>query len=327
MTEDPEQRVARLQHELDQAKIDDLQKQLAAAQAAAGLPVQNPPSGEPPHPRTVSITQDGVHVVDNAQIQDILEQIKHATAGMNVNIGGDGRFLGVHLGKQQHYGAPADGRPLAPPPRKVPWQFKVLVMPWSWWTWFAVLMISVTPVALYIGIPLAGAVASAVGFLVIVILRIRRDRIQLALLKWGAVANVVDAEPVSVGTYYSGTTYQNVRMAQAHGWQVERKWYSGPGTKTKISYELNGVRNELILHGLPYDNGVILADTRRPERALCISSFAYDLDRDTAGDWVGKLPGRVVVGAVLMSLLLVAWAVATTILWTLQALSLHSLVR
>ena len=201
MTETPEQRVARLQHELDQAKIDDLQKQLAAAQAAAGMPVPD--------------------TSNHTQVQDILEQIKHATAGMNLNIGGDGTLPGVHLGKRS-YGAPADGQPLAPPPRKVPWQFKVLVMPWSWWTWFAVLMISVTPIALYIGIPLAGAVASAVGFLVIVILRIRRDRLQLALLKWGAVATVVDAAPVSVGTYYSGTTYQNVRMAQAHGWQVER---------------------------------------------------------------------------------------------------------
>ena len=284
-----------------------LQKQLAAAQAAAGMPAR---ATRP----------------DHAQVQDILDQIKHATAGMNVDIGGDSVLHNVHLGKRT-YGAPADGSPLAPTPRKVPWQFKALVMPWSWWTWFAVLMISVTPIALYIGIPLAGAVASGVGFLVIVMLRIRRDRLQLGLLKWGAVANVVDAGPVSVGTYYSGTTYQNVRMAQAHGWQVERKWYSGPGTKTKITYELNGVRNELVLHGLPYDNGVILADTRHPERALCISSFAYDLNRDSAGDWDGNLAARVVVGAVLMSVLLVAWAAGSVFLWTLQALSLHSLVR
>ena len=180
---------------------------------------------------------------------------------MNLNIGGDGTLPGVHLGKR-NYGAPVDGPPLAPPPRKVPWQFKVLVMPWSWWTWFAVLMISVTPIALYIGIPLAGAVASAVGFLVIVILRCAGIGCSSPCSSGARSPTSSTPHPVSVGTYYSGTTYQNVRMAQAHGWQVERTWYSGPGTKTKITYELNGARNELILHGLPYDNGVILADTR-----------------------------------------------------------------
>ncbi len=102
-------------------------------------------------------------------------------------------------------------------------------------------------------------------------------------------------------------------MAQAHGWQVERKWYSGPGTRRRSPTSSTAARNELILHGLPYDNGVILADTRQPEQALCVSSFAYDLDRDTAGDWIGKLPDRVVIGSVLMSVLLVAWAAATVI--------------
>jgi hypothetical protein len=82
-----------------------------------------------------------------------------------------------------------------------------------------------------------------------------------------------------------------------------------------------------ILDQIKHATAGMNVNTRHPERALCISSFAYDLTRDSAGDWNAKLPGRVVIGAVLMSVLLVAWAAVTVFLWTLQALSLHSLVR
>jgi hypothetical protein len=143
---------------------------------------------------------------------------------------------------------------------------------------------------------------------------LRRERTQLALLKWGEPATVTNVDVASVGTYYSGVTYQNVRLAQAHGWQVTRRWYSGPGTTTKINYQLGGTGNTLTLHGLPYDDGVILADKRKPERALCISSFPYDLDRDASGNWVGHVAPRVIIGSILMIALLVGWTAAMVIL-------------
>ncbi len=68
------------------------------------------------------------------------------------------------------------------------------------------------------------------------------------------------------------------------------------------------------MHGLPYDNGVILADKRKPERALCVSSFPYDLDRDASGNWVGHVGPRVIVGSVLMIVLLVGWTLAMVVL-------------
>jgi hypothetical protein len=282
MTETPEQRVARLQHEVDQAKIDDLNRQLAAAQAAAGHPV----------------TPGQVFTVN------------------------PGQPIMMH-----RFPPPVDGPPLAPAPRKVPWHFKAVVLPWSWWTVFALFMIAVAPVIVWIGVPLAGAVVGAGTFLVIVFLRIRRDRLQLSLLKWGELANVVNAETVGVGTYYSGVTYQNVRMAQAHGWHVERQWYSGPGTSTKITYEIRGNQGTIGLHGLPYDGGVILADPRKPDHALCISSYAYDLDRDPSGNWIGNLPTRVVIGSIAMTVALLAWTATMVGVCTVMALDVDGLVR
>jgi hypothetical protein len=199
---------------------------------------------------------------------------------------------------------------LAPAPRTVPFAFKAMALPWSWWTAWALFMIAIAPIALWIIVPIAGVIVAPVTLVVILVLRLRRERTQLALLKWGEPATVTNVDVASVGTYYSGVTYQNVRLAQAHGWQVSREWYSGPSTATKITYELGGTSNTLTLHGLPYDDGVILADKRKASRALCISSFAYDLDRDATGNWVGHLPPRVVVGSILMMVLLVGWTAA-----------------
>jgi hypothetical protein len=276
--ETPQQRIARLQRELADAKVQALQAELVEAQgststlpatpvmpaAASGFPQQPPqPPWQPPQQSWPSLTKSAPDAED----------------------------LGV----------------LAPAPRPVPFAFKALVVPWSWWTAFTLFMVAVAPIALWLAVPVAAAIAGGATLVVVVALRIRGERRQLALLKWGEVATVTDADVKSIGTYYSGTTYQNVRLPQAHGWKVTPDWYSGPGTTTTVDYELNGTRCTLTLHGLAYDSGVILADKRDPRRALCVSSFAYDLDRDPAGNWVGHVPGRVLTGSVLMIALLLGW--------------------
>jgi hypothetical protein len=209
---------------------------------------------------------------------------------------------------------PSDAR-LAPAPRSVPLGFRLVVLPWSWWTLFALLMITTAPIALWITFPPSGAVAAVVAAVAVLGFWLRKDARRLSLLRWGEVATVVSADLASVGTYYSGVTYQNVRLPQAHGWEVTRQWYSGPGTTTKITYELRGTRGELVLHGLPYDNGVILAHSKHPERALCVSSFPYELHRGADGNWASALPTRSLVGAIAMFVALAAWTAAMILLW------------
>ena len=203
---------------------------------------------------------------------------------------------------------------LAPAPRSVPFAFKAMALPWSWWVAWVLFMVAIAPIALWIVFPIAGAITAVVTFVAVLVWRLRGEGLRLALLKWGEPANVSNADTTSVGTYYSGVTYQNVRLAQAHGWQVERHWYSGPGITTKITYALAGTSNVLTLHGLAYDNGVILADKRNPARALCVSSFPYQLDRDPSGNWIGHVERRVIVGSILMIVLLVGWTAAMVVL-------------
>ncbi len=279
VTESPEQRVARLEAELAQAKVAALQKELAEAQAFQ-------PSGQLPVPH-------------RAPVQFAKERRRE----------------------------PAGGARLAPVPRPVPFAYRAVAIPFSWWTLFTLFMISVTPIALWIWIPLAAAVVAGLTFVVVIALLLRKSVRRTAVLRWGEVADVVDVEVLSRGTYYSGTTVQNVRIAQAHGWTVERRWYSGPVTKTRIDYELNGTRASIVIRGLEYDDGVILADSRDPTRALCVSSFPYDLDPDDAGNWIGRVATRVKVGSLVMLVLLIGWTVAMCLLWGNEAAQLPGFVR
>jgi hypothetical protein len=216
------------------------------------------------------------------------------------------QFGGARFGVQFDKTPPPDTN-LAQPPRPVPSAYRLVAIPFAWWTLFALFMIAVAPIALWIFVPVAAAMVGALTFLGVLVLSLRRSALRLSLLKWGEVAQVVDRDVKSVGTYYSGTAVQNVRMAQAHGWTVERRWYSGPVTKTGVDYELRGTRASLTLRGLPYDGGVILADSRDPRRALCVSSFPYDLERDPSGNWTGRIPTRVKVGSIVMIDLLLIW--------------------
>jgi hypothetical protein len=128
-----------------------------------------------------------------------------------------------------------------------PSAYRAVAIPFSWWTLFTLFMITVTPIALWIWVPLAAVVVAGLTFLVVVTLLLRKSARRTALLRWGEVANVLNVELLSRGTYYSGTTVQNVRMAQAHGWTVDRRWYSGPVTKTRIDYELRGTRASIVI--------------------------------------------------------------------------------
>jgi hypothetical protein len=88
---------------------------------------------------------------------------------------------------------------------------------------------------------------------------------------------------------------------------VTRQRWSGPNTKTRIRYTLNGYQGEFVVGGRGYLDGVVLADQRNPARARCVTSFAYDLDRDESGDWVGRLRPRLKVGMFFWLVLVVGW--------------------
>jgi hypothetical protein len=310
------------------AQVARVKAQLAQAQAAPGQPMvpggQIPPvpyGGSEPH----AITIDGQHVVPGSgNLAAVLQALGGGAAGttapvvvvngQNVStgqpvdlssylnpevaqqlqsslhqLGLDGR-LGALFG---HAGPPTPPdstslTPLADPPRPVPAVLKLSTFAWSWWELFALLMGVTAPIALWLFVPEAFSVALVVAVVGVVWFRVRRYR-RLGLLKHGKVATVTNAEAQSVGTYYSGVTLQNMRVPQARGWKVTRAFYSGPSTTTKIDYTVDGAAGSLVLRGLPYDQGVVLADPRHPERAACVSQFPFSMEPGPDGQLTGDL--------------------------------------
>lgn len=206
------------------------------------------------------------------------------------------------------------GRPPAPPvdtrladaPRRVPLSFLLAeLLPFRWWYLFALFMVAIPPIIVWIMYPRLLAPSAVLALVLVYGLQFRTARKRLALLRWGRVAQVIESEISSRATYYGGTTYSNVWLPQAHGWTVTRQLWSGPSTTTVVRYALDGYQGELKVRGRSYDDGVILADARHPDRALCVSSFPYDLDRDQSGNWVGRLRAHLVVGMVFWLLIVV----------------------
>lgn len=197
---------------------------------------------------------------------------------------------------------------LAVPPRRVPTLFLLAeLLPFRWWYIWALFMVAIAPIALWISYRSLMAPVAIVTIVVMYAVQLRGTAKRVALLKWGRQATVSGTETLSRGTYYSGTTWSNAPLPIAHGWKVTRPLYSGPSTKTRINYTLDGARGSIVVRGREYIDGVVLADQRNPQHALCVTAFPYDLDRDTDGNWVGKLRPRLVLGMAVWSLILVVW--------------------
>lgn len=228
----------------------------------------------------------GAQVTDLSSVltPEVTQRIQESLSHLGLDSG-----LGAVFGQPPGPPAPPEVLgPLVDPPRHVPFQLKLSTFAWSWWELFCLLIGFTAPIALWLFVPEAFSVGLVVAILVIGWFRVRRYR-RLGLLKHGRVATVTNTAVQDVGTYYSGLTYQNMRVPQAHGWHVTRSFYSGPATTTKIDYSVDGASGSLQLRGLPYDQGVVLADPRKPERAACVSAFPFSIQPGPDGQLVGEL--------------------------------------
>jgi hypothetical protein len=234
---------------------------------------------------------------DARRIADLERQLAQAK--------GEQEYADLDVGRTPS--APRDDR-LADAPRRIPFTFLLAeVLPFRWWFVFAMFMVAVAPIALWMEVPATVAPAAILTLVLLYAFQFTGARKRLALVKWGRVAIVTRTQLTSRATYYSGTTWSNVIMPQAHGWTVTRQFWSGRNTKTTVDYTLDGYQGSLVVSGREYIDGVILADQRRPERALCVSSFLYDLDRDAGGNWTGRLRTRQIVGMVFWVLIVLVW--------------------
>lgn len=191
---------------------------------------------------------------------------------------------------------------LAPPPRPIPAAFRLAeALPFRWRYVWTLVLVAIAPIALWLQLPSAFAAAAVATLAGIYAIHFYGARVRLGLLEWGRVATVTGTEKLSRAQHF------NARLPMAREWTVTRLRWSGPNTKTKVFFTLDGHRGELVMHGREYVDGVILADQRNPARARCVTSFAYDLDRDGTGNWIGALRPRLWVGMACWLLIVVGW--------------------
>jgi hypothetical protein len=261
-------------------RIADLERQLGEAKAAAFSPNSFPPNAFSPN----SFSSDAFSFND--------------------------------FGQQPYSSTGSLGTPLANAPRRVPLRFLLAeLLPFRWWYVFALFIIAIPPIIVWIMEPPFLLPAAVLSLVVIYGIHVRGAVTRLALLKWGQVATVTGSELISQATYYGGTTYSNVVLPVARGWTVTRPVWSGPKSKTRIRYQLDGYQGELVVGGREYVDGVVLADQRKPQRALCVTSFPYDLDRNESGNWAGRLRVRLLIGMFCWLLIMIGWVGGAAVLY------------
>jgi hypothetical protein len=244
-----------------------------------------------------------------AALERQLAEVK-AAAQEERALAGRQAYVGNEFGTDGNAGSPAGpvDSSLAEPPRRIPVAFWLAeLLGFRWWYFLALMLVAIAPMALWMNFPRAFAVVVGLTFVAIYGYQLLGATKRFALLKWGRVAQVTGTQILSEGTYYGGTTLKNMKVPIAHGWEVMRPMYSGPSTKTLIRYSLNGFQGELTVSGREYIDGVVLADTRKPARALCVTSFAYDLDRDESGNWIGRIRPGLMFGMALWLIVAVTW--------------------
>jgi type II secretory pathway pseudopilin PulG len=179
--------------------------------------------------------------------------------------------------------------PFADPPRHVPMSYRIATFNLSVYELFIMIIGAVAPIAVWAFFPLAVPGGLIAGVLVIAWFRGRRYVKRIGMLKWGKVATVTNNDTLDKGTYYSGVTYNNMRKRTATGWDAKTIWYSGPAYKNKVDYNLDGATGSLEWRGLEYHRGVILADSRKPTRAMEVSMFPYSVKPGPDGQLTGEL--------------------------------------
>jgi len=215
--------------------------------------------------------------------------------------------------------SPTSVAPLAEPPRHVPFTFRLATFDLSVWELFILFIGAVSGGFLWLTVDYAAPIALIAACVGIAVFRVRKYVRRIGMLTWGKVASVTNSDEIARGTYYSGTTYQNMFVRQAQGWDVHSRLYSGPASVTTVNYSLDGQNGSLDVKGLPYANGVVLADSRKPSRAMVVSQFPYSVKPDDSGNYVGTLSawrwGGVIATLVVEATLLYVTVVAVLDTW------------
>jgi hypothetical protein len=246
---------------------------------------------------------------------EVSQRIQSSLAALGLDQG-----IGAMLGHPAAPpGPPEVVAPLADPPRHVPMSYRLATFNLSIYELFLLAMGFIAPIAVWIFAPIVipGALIAAV--LVIGWFRGSRYVRRIGMLRWGKVATVTNNDTLDKGTYYSGVTYSNMRKRTATGWNARTIWYSGPAYRNKVDYSLDGATGSLEWRGLEYQQGVILADSRKPGRAMEVSMFPYSVKPGPDGQLTSELSAWLwggIISTIVVELTVVYLAVQSVLdLW------------
>ncbi|QIG45609.1 hypothetical protein G5V58_25270 [Nocardioides anomalus] len=281
--------MSELQRQLAEAaaQVAHVQAQLTVAQGGVAPTAGAPPSTPVPAvpygaPHAFTVMGQPVDVSSYLSPQ-ATEQLRSSLQALG--LGHSALFGGMA-------GPPAPPEPVAPladPPRRVPLSFRLATFDLSWYELFLLVILTAAPIAVWVYFPVVVPAALLLAVAVIAAFRGRRYARRIGMLKWGKAATVTHSEVLTQGTYYGGLTYNNMRKRTARGWDVSTIWYSGPAYTNKIDYTLDGVAGSLTYRGLLYTNGVVLADSRDPSRALCVVEYPYSVKPGPDGQLTGEV--------------------------------------
>ncbi len=162
---------------------------------------------------------------------------------------------------------------LAPAPRPVSPALRLATTTLGPVETFLVLVLMVSPMALWILVDGALLVGAVVALAIVGARCARRYHRRVPLLRDGEVATVTSVQQAPTATSYS-----SVPMRRARGWRTRWTSYTGQGVRTDLAFTVAGRPGSLRLSGPPYDGGVVLADPSHPERALCVSELSCDVE-------------------------------------------------
>lgn len=187
---------------------------------------------------------------------------------------------------------------LEEPPRSVPLGYRLAAVNLGIVEAFLLFMLAVSPLAVWLLVPSTIPVALVVATAAVLAVRVRRYRRIVPVLRHGEVAVVEVGEVTS-----TSTTMTNMPLRGARGWDSRIRMYSGSSFRTELRYTVGGRQGTHTVRGRPYEGGVVLADPRSPDRALCITELPFAARPDVDGRWLGRLPAGVWIGV------LCTWAV------------------
>lgn len=349
------EKVAELEHRLADAaaEVARVQAQLAQAKGEPGSTIPPVPYAGSTSPHTITINGQQV-VPGSGNLLQVLQQLgasggvplvmvngqqvsggqtldmgSYLTPNVTQRIASSLQSLGLDQGLGAMFGHPlAAGAPpeppeaaagLAEPPRPVPMSYRIATFNLSVYELFILAIGAVAPIALWALFPVVIPAALIAAVLVIGWFRGSRYVKRIGMLKWGKVATVTNNDTLSKGTYYSGLTYNNMRKRTATGWDAKTIWYSGPAYKNKADYVLDGATGSLEWRGLQYQQGIILADSRKPSRAMEVSMFPYSVKPGPDGQLTGELSAWLwggIISTLVVELTVVYLAVQTVLdLW------------